>query len=315
MLTFDIRKNQDYSCRQTVIVEVAKYMGANYEMIALGNWRFEYVTDRGNSIGEKVAQIYTTSYGENVMHFHGLELKSGIVNDKKYAKEMIRENLERGIPVIVHSDTFYCPWYIGYQIIHYSHFYIIIGSCNGKFQCYDPTMCATLKVAQEDVLLEGIDEFIIIEQCSKMNFSVQDYWSVLRNDVKTYINGAYEENMRRFCEDLIENFDPTIEFEPYRKYIDTAPLIDNIRDIFVFRIGYANMLKYLAEVTLTSEIKELADVMLDCSRDWRVIRGQFIKIALGRKYEKEKRREIETNIQNLCEKERNLAKKIMMISN
>lgn len=314
MLTFDIKKNQDYCCRQTVIVEVAKYLKTNYEMIALSNWRFDYDLNRGDSIGERVAQIYTFPYVENLNRFHNLELKSYKIKDNEDIKKFILSNIEMGNPVIVHSDTFYCPWYVGYYKIHYSHFYIIIGIHGENYQCYDPTMCDCMVEENQATLLEGIDEVIIIERKKEHECTSHEYLTVVQEDITKYVNDSFENNMYRFGNDIVEEFNPEIEFDPYREYIDTAPLIDNVRDIFVFRIGYAKMLKYVSEITSLKEITELYEEMNECSDIWRTIRGRIIKMALGRKYDKDRRNDLKQCIRDICTKELNLAEKIMKVT-
>lgn len=312
MLNFNIKKNQDYSCRQTVLVEAAKYLGHDYEMIALGNWRFDYGKNGNNSIGEKIAQIYPTLYIENIKRYHGLQLQSAKA-DNINLKDRIQSNLENGSPVIVHSDTYYCPWYVGYKRIYYSHFFIIIGSKDGEYQCYDPTMCEVLIEARDEDLLEGIDEILVMEQIPMFFYTPYEYLEQLHLDISSNVEAEFYENMRNFSADIAKNFDPVIEFERFKMDIDTAPLIDNIRDIFVFRIGYANMLHYLADI-ISPELNEFADDMLDCSQAWKIIRGKFIKMALSNKYSKETLIDISEKVKNIYTKEMNLAERILKVT-
>ena len=197
MLNFNIQKNQEYSCRQTVIVEVAKYMGVSYEMIALGNWRFNYFHDTSNSIGLKLAQIYPQLYIWSMEYYHGLRLQRTKI-DNLNVRDAILHNLECKRPVIVHSDTFYCPWYIGYKRIHYSHFFIIIGCKNGIFQCYDPTMCNSLVEAQDYILLEGIDELITVLQVYAAPLTANEYLEQLQKDIQTNIGKDFSDSMHAF---------------------------------------------------------------------------------------------------------------------
>lgn len=310
MLNFNIQKNQEYSCRQTVIVEVAKYLGANYEMIALGNWRFDYCHSTDKSIGEKLAQIYPMHYIWNMEHYHGLRLQR-TQTDNFNVKDAIFHNLELGRPVIVHSDTFYCPWYVGYKRIHYSHFFIIIGCKNGVYQCYDPTMCNNLVEAQDHILLEGIDELITIEQVYAVSHKANEYLEQLQKDVKTNIGKEFSIGMRAFSEDIAQRFDAAAEYEEFRADIDTAPLIDNIRDLFVYRIGYANLLHYLADI-VSPKLDTYACNMIDCAKAWKTLRGRFIKLALRKETKQEILDDLSQTILNICEKEMHLAEEITL---
>lgn len=312
MLNFNIQKNQDYSCRQTVIVEVAKYLGVNYEMIALGNWRFDYCYDTDKSIGEKLAQIYPMHYILSIEHYHGLQLQR-IKTDNLNVKDVIFHNLELARPVIVHSDTFYCPWYVGYKRIHYSHFFIIIGYKNGNYQCYDPTMCDNLVEAQDHILLEGIDELITIEQVYTETHTANEYLEQLQKDVQTNIGRAFSAGIRAFSEDIARHFDATTEYEKFREDIDTSPLIDNIRDLFVFRIGYANLLHYLADI-VSPKLNTYASDMIDCAKAWKTLRGRFIKLALRKEIRQEILDDLSRAILNIYEKETRLAEKIILFS-
>lgn len=312
MLNFNIQKNQDYSCRQTVIVEVAKYLGANYQMIALGNWRFDYCHNRGNSIGLKLAQIYPMDYIWSMEYYHGLLLQRNIV-DSLNVREAVLHNLKFGRPVIVHSDTFYCPWYVGYKRIHYSHFFIIIGCKNGIYQCYDPTMCNNMVEAQDHILLEGIDEIITVEQVYAAPHTANEYLEQLQKDVQTNIGKEFSIGMHAFSEDIALRFDAAVEYDEFRADIDTAPLIDNIRDLFVYRIGYANLLLYLADI-VSPRLNVYANNMFDCAKAWRTLRGRFIKLALSKKIRQEILDDLSRAVINIYEKEMCLFDKIVLFS-
>lgn len=312
MLDFNIQKNQDYSCRQTVIVEVAKYHGMNYEMIALGNWRFNYCNNTDIAIGEKLAQIYPMNYIENVERFHGLHLQRERIGNIN-VKDTILQNLKLGRPIIVHGDTFYCPWYVGYKRIHYSHFFIVIGYKNGVYQCFDPTMLDHFAEIQEHILLENIDELIIIEPISKPTYKTIEYLEELKKDIQHNIGETFFVNMCTFSKDVANNFDAKLEYEKFKTDIDTAPLIDNIRDLFVFRIGYANMLHYLADI-VSLKLNNYANDMYDCSKAWQTLRGRFIKLAFKKEIKQETLNDLSHTILSICEKEMCLARKILLFS-
>lgn len=310
MLNFNVIRNQEYSCRQAVIVEVAKYLGSNYEMIALGNWRFDYCRNDGNSVGIKLAQIYPMHYIWSMEYYHGLQLQC-TRTDNLNVEEAICYNLEYGRPVIVHSDTYYCPWYIGYKRIHYSHFFIIIGCENGIYQCYDPTMCEKLVEVQDNILLEGIDELITIEHVNSIPHTANEYMEQLQIDVQTNIGQEYYAGMHAFSRDIANNFNAKVEYDKFRSDIDTAPLIDNIRDLFVYRIGYANMLNYLSGF-ITPRLHAYANDMVECAKEWKTLRGRFIKMALKKEIKQNILNDLSQTIIAICEKEMHLAENIIL---
>ena len=103
------------------------------------------------------------------------------------------------------------------------------------------------------------------------------------------------------------------EYGDFREYIDTAPLIDNIRDLSVNRIGYANMLRYLADI-VSPKLNIYASDIFDCAKAWRTLRGRFIKLALSKEIKPEIFDDLSRTILNIRDKEMHLANEIILFS-
>ena len=311
------KRNNDYGCKQMVIVEMAKFLNADYQMISLGNWRFDYNHNSDISIGEKLIQIYPSDYEKHIYEFHGLRT-THITSSTCKMKKIVFERLQRNLPTIVHSDVYWCPWYSAFKRIHYSHYYLIVGfnEESNDLICYDPILCDQHVYSNIDILFMGIDKLITVElQECHLQPKLTHYLKTLYEDARELReNMNYANNMMDFANDIQFCFDRKKEFDTCRNDYDQAaitPLIDNLRDIFVYRIGYANMIDYVCNMICAPCQAELRNDMDSCISMWKMIRFKFIRMALGRQKDLEVNEMVAYDILRLSKAELELSDKIV----
>lgn len=107
-----------YDCYLIALATVLNSMGMDYQMISTGYWNFEYVplSKRADSqIGNGI-KPYERRSVEGEKLFHGVELNIGFDGtQKKSAKTVIHNLLQKGKIAIIVSDAFFCPWSTYYQ--------------------------------------------------------------------------------------------------------------------------------------------------------------------------------------------------------
>lgn len=265
---------EEYTCRQSVITEIAKALSYDYQMIALGAWRFPY-NPLETSLGKSIAQEGYEDFYKHVRQYNGLWIKEiNYINEDK-VKSLVSER-----PVIVQSDVYFCNWFLGYKKYNISHFFIINGVNEEGYICIDPSMCNNYNYIKWRDLKYAIKKIFILEKEDvAKDICLRE---VIQKDMRCYLEGDLN-GLIKFTERMHQNQSLYLESMGYGSDIFQVPIVDNIRQIYTYRLSYIEMIKYVSEYE-NIDWSEVIEMMELCVRDWKKIRNIIIKNLVRKQY-------------------------------
>lgn len=271
--------NTSHDCIQSCTATLANYYNMDYQMFNLGRWNFEYnnIIHYNTYIGNRIKPY---SFRKVCGHelFHGIYWEA--ING--YSDSMIKcELLDKGIPTMVSSDLFYCPWNTAYQKYNYQHYFILIGYEKDKFICLDPYMNDLEIEYQSNELYAGMKCFYILK---RRDVSVNKYMFIkeLQNDIMFFRNNGITEKILMFADDIENKLDIREEKEGIITDLYAIPLIDNIRIISLNRKGYSEMINYLS-TNVDLAFYDCISLAYECAKKWDQIRLYLIKYFINYK--------------------------------
>lgn len=131
--------NIAYDCFTSNLISASRFLNRNYYL-----WFSNMIGYKNYSRQEKY---------EELEKIHGLRC-----HEYKYSSMecglLVENNLMKGIPTIIETDIYQCPWNRYYQQQHNQHFLLITGYQDGQFTCLDTYVSAdTYSFTWEEIAL------------------------------------------------------------------------------------------------------------------------------------------------------------------
>jgi len=114
-----------FTCLDIVVASILSWMGYRYELMFINSWGFSFKPAPSGLISDGLSDCAGGIW-------HPLEVYQGIKLITKNPEVQdalcfIREELRNNRPVILNTDTYWCPWHEFYQRIRRPHCLIILG--------------------------------------------------------------------------------------------------------------------------------------------------------------------------------------------
>lgn len=266
-------------CFDDCVASMANYYGCDYQMMFNGGikifrWEREYFAER--------YEIRLMDLVANLKKFHGLELIELKNLEQEEYHKLIVNNFEKGKPMIVHFDTFWCPWDPMYQNVSsvVGHYFIISKINNDNILCSDPYFGKELEPLSLELFYKGIRSVYLIE------YNEINTVGIMRGAVIDTCREILSNNIITQLYDLIE--DISIEENLFNglsedKELWSAPLIVLLMLINQFLCVTSLEVEYVAEKVRSDFLKGKAELLWDMAIQWKQVRKLIVKLYFIRK--------------------------------
>ncbi len=213
-------------------------------------------------------ELYLECY-DFIKQVTGLSLQ--VINTKEYRKT-VNKFIENKKPVLVHFDSYYCPWGYNYLKYHYDHFFIITGYDKGNYTCVDSFHLDEVALLSEEIFDKGIMH-VINHEYENNNMKSVDVIKIVENKLKENTSMIEESKMFKdmiALSDVILEMDKDKEFEGHND-VKTVPLFTKIQNIVLNKNALSNVCEELFEKSGQEYYKEIAKSFFDISQGWNML--------------------------------------------
>lgn len=243
----------------------------------LWDFRFEY--SPGLRIEDCLFEdeLYIQHY-DFILQTTGLALT---VANKYFYKQTIFTSLENNKPIIIHYDSYFCPWSYNYLKYHYDHFFIIVGYHNSSYICVDSFLLDESCSLSEELFDKGIMH-IVNHEYKKNNASASNIIDIVNKNLQKNTNRLGKSKMFNdmlLLADCILNIDSIKEFERYSD-VKTVPLFTKIQNIMLNRNALSNVTRELLWLTGQEGYREISKMFTDANQEWNMFLVLFMKFFL-----------------------------------
>lgn len=249
----------------------------DYQYIFWDSWGF-YYDENSETVGESIH--YTMrSYGHYLMANYGIDVHDIAIDDFDAMMEIIRDDVQKGIPVVIKLDTYYCNWYEDFGKEHGEHSFIVV-DCGEEGMTIVDTMPKRVGVFIDyERVRVGIMKAETITY--KANVEKKSLMEFLEHTVNRKVREQEIEKLRLFA-DRLEKSDLDAEMM-YDMYIWNVPIIRNIRKIYSSRKMFLNMLEYLATEEDREIVEYIQEIMSPAIADWAAVLNRLQKYHVAKR--------------------------------
>ncbi len=272
--------NKKINCLDGSIATVAGYFNRNYEMLLSDAWRFGFEASQGKDtkcFGKSISG-YTLLNFLNLKKYHGIEVKFYHGLDYKKFIKVIKSELDKGIPVGIKLDSFYCPWDKNYNILHNSgHHFLATAIEEKEMYCMDTfyEYIGTIELACFQELENRLFTFNIINKTTDVKYKTVILESLSGIDIdftyKCLLNLA----------DCIENYiDYKVETEGYEN-VWHSPLIYELGQVQSGRLRYYVFLEFFLKRFNLIGLEAILKMLELAAEEWNAVRNALVKSFMG----------------------------------
>lgn len=268
-----------YNCLGILLGKAAVQLGSSYQMMVKGGWTFGFDEFTKDILGKRMACHQRTNFIESFVKYHDVMITKHDFEKMTFIEE-IKDMIAEKIPIIVNTDSFWCPWSFAYQKRNYLHSFRIIDFCD------------------KDNMLIGEDPYITEKQ---LRMQLNDIYPGIRNYFTIHKRSSYIEPCflaTALKEDIIQMFEDNIfdslyafaeamkyivlevECDEYKDELYAAPIIEKLKSVTCSRRGYSYMIQYIARIHADFDLDDISVKLFGISENWERIRGQLIRYYL-----------------------------------
>lgn len=140
MLNIPLIYTAELSCMTSPVISFMAYKKLNYELAFLQSWGFSFVEEDKKYPGALGPRIWPGK--DNVFEcltvYYNVKFKEYQKISKKKIYSIIKKNISKGMPVIIHTDFYNCSWSKLYRKEHLNHACMVAGlDDTGNLYCID----------------------------------------------------------------------------------------------------------------------------------------------------------------------------------
>lgn len=281
LINIELFREPIYDCLQILVASLAIHNNRCYEMISLGRLGFKYTKNDKNRIGDKLYMYGKLKYYDMLSDYHGIEAYMYTLKNKELIEWVINK-INNNTPLIIESDTFWCPWSSAFQKKHVEHYFLFIGYDLEKriFICLDPLITQNYVEIRFDDMKNIIKNIIELNYEKEQDNSLKLY-TALANDMDHYLdqkNMFSLYNIFVFLDDLKNKLNISTEISGYEDNINSMPIIENLWLCCTNRYSYGRLIEYICKVKKNDELLPFSNAINNSANEWAKIRNQFIKL-------------------------------------
>lgn len=309
-----------FNCFDNVIVSLLEAYNCSYELLYANSWYFSYKPlEDEDTIGQNL--YFDTIYAwHNLEKYHGAKTMFFEDKNKENIINNIKNFLSDDIPVVIHTDTFWCPWYkIDYKKYHSDHFCLIIAyDGENNFTVQDAQLAKEGQILPLNDLLNGIIGYGVVKLTDKKEKI--NCRSILKQSLQYVSKSDGKINFFNKIEFLAEDIKLKLNFnKEIAGYEDTpyeSNLFQQVLNVGRSRKQYAIFLEFLFKVNKDIRLCEVSKRMKKVGDKWTSVFGLLCKAhCMGSERNAEVINRVVEKIKNLSMEEREILDSIMEFVN
>lgn len=268
-----------FNCMENSLSSILKWKLIDCEKSYIGSWKFKII--RGGNEKLLGNRIYTETLKETAEKYKkycGVDYK---IYDKESVKnpfDLIKCEISKGMPLLIITDIYYCPWSEFYHKGHNEHFLTVVEIDDECVFSIDSAPLEQNGVVKKEEFLKGLKSLITLK-IDGANSEISDLKTVLREIINE--TGSDMFNDLRYFADCIEGIDLKAETEGFLD-IWNIPLFSNILSIYGSRYKIKEYIKYLQRFFDEDILKYLHAQFKEILLDWALIKALLCKIIVAK---------------------------------
>ena len=268
-----------YNCLEILLAKAAVQLGTSYQMMVKGGWTFVYDRSFKGLIGDKISCRQRENFIEAFQKYHEVSVIEHKLELSNFLCS-VHNWLSMQIPVIVNTDSFWCPWSSAYQKRHYLHSFSVVGINENESVCSDPY------ITEKKLYVSLTDIYPGVRHCftvHRKNNLVTTYNTILalQEDICFLLkNGNSAFNAIHTFADEVKNINIMSECQNYKKELYASPIFEKLKNVMWSRRGYSYMLQNIARLCRDESLNSLAEQLFCVSKTWEEVRGRMIQCYL-----------------------------------
>ncbi|WP_164779414.1 BtrH N-terminal domain-containing protein [Paenibacillus kobensis] len=272
-------KSAGGDCFDDVIVTLDGWYRRGYQLMYANALKFEWAPPSpGATFGSRM-QTGVADTMTLLGQFHGFDTRVIRNLSPQEGLDLIREQLNKGNPICLNFDTFYCPWDLHFgKFHHFMHVMIAVGidPATEELLIVDPFFSKKdLRISME--LYEGgLLGIMTVEPSPGWTFDRERLLNRLRFLLQEHLDQS-PGHFHRFA-DEIGDIDFELEAEEGSSRFIASPLFIMLNVLSTARINYASMLEYVADTFDVPSIASCSEEVRRLSNAWSTVRGMLAKL-------------------------------------
>ncbi|HBF36198.1 MAG TPA: hypothetical protein DDW50_02635 [Firmicutes bacterium] len=244
---------------ETALVILAKIVKRDYQLMFINYWR-GIDADFDDQTLSKRLDSFADDNLSSLEFYHGIRLNLLKPVTAESAWNFIIEELKQYCPVIILTDTYWCPWHEAYGKYHEAYYCLV----NGMSESGQYLTCIDNKIFKTKDQMGTMPFYNF-----KTSFKEIYYYQLLSQSHSYYPQDVFQ--------DVIKQHEMDLKKQPLSNLNDKASLLKRFDDIFRGRYKFAIALQYLADRFDDREIKQFSREMFIISNGWRKVRLYLLK--------------------------------------
>lgn len=282
VIDYETKKREVCDCMMGCLENTALYYNLDYQYLYRGIWVFRFDEDKSSN-KPFWKRLFTPELVNSHMQLelhHGLRLLECPYEGMDIFLEILKKELQKGNPVIVFVDAYYCPWSGVYRKGKLPHYCLLTGYNEEEetVLCADPYFMQGQAPWPVSELKDGIGHYYLIRVTEPV-FEMKHWKRDVLLCAKDKFDNNVFESMNKLKEEIVS--DKTFITE-LRKQNDmySFELFYIMKYIGHSRYNHAEFLRYVAEkIDDAAELVEAAEYLEQASEIWKKIGLIFTKMA------------------------------------
>lgn len=270
-------KSLESDCFQDVVITLSAWLNQHYEMMYVGSLDYQPLTRI-----EKRTEAKVNINLNALSKYHGLEIVHYPPVPYEDLLQIIKSEINQGMPIGISLDSYYCPWDKKFNKTKgFNHTFLIndLNELTCEVSCIDPYyMVENGKL--NSLYLHNHNAYYTISSKNHVTNDIEIKIREVNSYIKHYISGDKPFKEMEHLSDVIRNnFNFEYELNCYED-IGFSPLFINLSQTSKGRLYFSKMLEYLSEQTKSKSLLPYIEELKQISNHWIILRGIFAKMSV-----------------------------------
>lgn len=310
------RKDEVLNCLEDDLVSVVLQWEHRFEVMFAESWGFKFEVP--NNYTGLIGNLISENRGDRLKlleDFHGINTQwiDDLSNNEKF--EEIRSETQKGRPVLIALDAYWCHWMSSYKYVHSKyHFVLALGVRDNEIICNDSTHNKEEIVLPINEYLEGAGPIVKIKEIGPDKKDI-DWKELLKKSLSRLCDENKKQNSFQQMRDLADYIEQKLDVKKEIKNIDMVqyePIVNKIYDISMYRKQFAVLLSYISKIIKEPELEDVSEEMVRVGEIWNIVNTLLVKAWYMSNIEKS-RKKIADKIRVISELEESLYNKISLL--
>ena len=296
-------------CFLDSILSLTIYYNREYELTYSDLWDFKWLPEDPMLPGYIGYRIIDEAIFDRCKFnkYCCIDYSLSYINSFDEFRLILQGEIIKNLPIIIHINTFWCPWHYEYKIKRNSHFCMVVGLDQFNLYCIDPILNTKINQLSNEDFIKGMDyyyKFDVWEPVNNFN-----YGNILYESVNKIINNNHFDNIHRFADRFEKQFDYSLEYKDFTINALNVPMHINLGVISGMRKMYSTFLKHISKQIRKNNLCDFVLQMDSISSKWNSVKGILVKSCF-KEFTDECKVKIVSLIREIAEMEERLATRL-----